>query len=132
MVLQTPSKIRLLATDAYTLFQQSISLGLVSDVGMAGAREDLQRSIKRDEIYGNTVAEIVQLGELVFTSGHADGGVTQDPLNSGHLLTGLASKHNCGRIAELADEMFRLDISFLELMGRICRWMASWARPIAH
>jgi NAD(P)-dependent dehydrogenase (short-subunit alcohol dehydrogenase family)/aryl carrier-like protein len=77
---------------AHSLPAQSISLGLVSDVGVAGAREDLQRSIQRNGIYGNTVAEIVQQVEMAFTSDDAVGGVTQDPLSSGHLLTGLAPK----------------------------------------
>lgn len=50
---------------------QSISLGLIVGVGVAGVREGLQRSIKRNGIYGNTISRILQLIDVVFVSDQA-------------------------------------------------------------
>jgi len=73
---------------ALDLPAQSISLGLIVDVGVAGIREDLQRSINRNGIYGNTISQIMQLLDVVFVSDQAGKSADPDPLSSGHVLTG--------------------------------------------
>lgn len=76
---------------ARSLPAQSISLGLIMGVGVAGTREDLQRSINRNGIYGNTISEIIQLLDVAFANAPFDKRNERTnglPLTSGHILTG--------------------------------------------
>jgi short-subunit dehydrogenase len=93
---------------ARSLPAQSVSLGLILGVGVAGIREDLQRSINRNGIYGNTISEIMQLMDMAFTTVQLDKGVTRDPLSSAHVLTGFEPR----KLSELDNDGAATDFTW--------------------
>ena len=72
---------------------QSIALGLLSDVGYASDRRDLQRSLNRNGVYATTQDELFKLLDVALSSqqntADTDNPSNFDPLCKSHLLCGL-------------------------------------------
>jgi NADP-dependent 3-hydroxy acid dehydrogenase YdfG len=66
----------------------SLAMGMILDVGVASTREDIQRSLLRNGVYGTTEPELVKLLDVAFTAPpQLDDRF--DALAGSHLLVGL-------------------------------------------
>ena len=68
---------------------QALAFGLILDVGVASQREDLQRSLNRNGLYGTHEKELHKLLESAFLAQAGKPEYGQDPRAGAHLLTGL-------------------------------------------
>ncbi|KAF2656390.1 hypothetical protein K491DRAFT_778066 [Lophiostoma macrostomum CBS 122681] len=67
---------------------RSLAMGMILDVGFASSREDIQRSLLRNGVYGTTEPEMIKLLDATFTAPpRLDDRF--DPLAGAHLLVGL-------------------------------------------
>ena len=64
-------------------------MGMISDVGFASRRPDVQRSLQRNDVYGTTQEDLTKLLDIAFTVPSADAAERFDPCSGAHLLQGL-------------------------------------------
>jgi len=82
--------------DAFARFRRaqglpalSLAMGMISDVGFASRRPDVQRSLQRNGVYGTTQEDLTKLLDIAFTVPPADAADRFDPCSDAHLLQGL-------------------------------------------
>ncbi|KAE8839561.1 hypothetical protein HRS9122_06166 [Pyrenophora teres f. teres] len=82
--------------DAFARFRRarnlpalSLAMGMISDVGFASRRPDVQRSLQRNGVYGTTQEDLTKLLDIAFTVPRANSVDRFDPWSDAHLLQGL-------------------------------------------
>ncbi|KAF2705690.1 hypothetical protein K504DRAFT_460398 [Pleomassaria siparia CBS 279.74] len=68
---------------------QSFALGMILDVGFASSRQEIQRSLTRNGVYGTSELDFVQLLDSAFTAQSTWPNNRFDSLAGAHLLAGL-------------------------------------------
>jgi NAD(P)-dependent dehydrogenase (short-subunit alcohol dehydrogenase family)/aryl carrier-like protein len=68
---------------------QSLALGMILNVGFASSREEIQRSLTRNGVYGTSELDLIQLLDSAFTVQPNSSKDPFDHLAGAHLLAGL-------------------------------------------
>jgi aryl carrier-like protein len=68
---------------------QSLALGMILGVGFASSRDDIQRSLIRNGVYGTSESELIRLLDIAFTAPRLSINESFDPWAGAHLLSGI-------------------------------------------